>query len=64
MYCKEKENNRGSSLHDTFHDQAQQNPCLAVVHLDTLAQGVHLIPVYGSHCLHVELKYHQSLDIF
>ncbi|KAJ3793376.1 hypothetical protein GGU11DRAFT_691904, partial [Lentinula aff. detonsa] len=47
-----------------FHDQAQENPCLAVVHLDTLARGVHLIPVYGSQRLPVELKYYQSLDVF
>ncbi|KAE9403476.1 hypothetical protein BT96DRAFT_1016915 [Gymnopus androsaceus JB14] len=47
-----------------FHDQAQRNPCLAVVHLDTLVRGVHLVPVYGSRSLPAELKYYQSLDVF
>lgn len=47
-----------------YYDQAQRNPCLAVVHLDTLVQGVHLIPVYGLHSLPSQLEYHQSLDVF
>ncbi|KAJ3754049.1 hypothetical protein EV360DRAFT_96763 [Lentinula raphanica] len=42
----------------------QQNPCLAVVHLDTLIRAVHLIPVYGPHFIPSEVKFNHSLDIF
>ncbi|KAJ3914515.1 hypothetical protein F5877DRAFT_92682 [Lentinula edodes] len=47
-----------------FRDQAGRNPCLAVIHLDTLIRAVHLIPVYGSHPLPSELQFHQSLQAF
>ncbi|KAF5382367.1 hypothetical protein D9757_009785 [Collybiopsis confluens] len=49
-----------------FYDQAgqQQSPCLAVVHLDSLVRGVHLIPVFGSQPIPSELRFHQSLDLF
>ncbi|KAJ3760657.1 hypothetical protein EV360DRAFT_39300 [Lentinula raphanica] len=45
-------------------NRREQNPCLAVVHLDTLIRGVHLIPVYGSHPIPSEVKFNHSLDIF
>ncbi|KAJ3793943.1 hypothetical protein GGU11DRAFT_847438 [Lentinula aff. detonsa] len=65
MYGQRRDSKTGLwRVRPAFHDQAQQNPCLAVVHLDTLARGVHLIPVYGSQRLPVELKYYQSLDVF
>ncbi|KAJ3998883.1 hypothetical protein F5050DRAFT_1566185 [Lentinula boryana] len=49
-----------------FHNQdhQQRSPCLAVIHLDSLLRGVHLIPVYGSQAIPSELKHHQSLDVF
>ncbi|KAJ3858507.1 hypothetical protein EV359DRAFT_75846 [Lentinula novae-zelandiae] len=47
-----------------FRDQAGRNPCLAVIHLDTLIRAVHLLPVYGSHPLPSELQFHQSLQAF
>ncbi|KAJ3711704.1 hypothetical protein C8R42DRAFT_728400 [Lentinula raphanica] len=47
-----------------FWDQAQRKPCLAVVHLDALVRAVHLIPVFGSQALPIELEHHQSLDVF
>ncbi|KAJ3780096.1 hypothetical protein GGU10DRAFT_397875 [Lentinula aff. detonsa] len=41
-----------------------RSPCLAVIHLDSLLCGVHLIPIYGSQAVPSELKHHQSLDAF
>ncbi|KAJ3760778.1 hypothetical protein EV360DRAFT_93378 [Lentinula raphanica] len=47
-----------------FRDQARQNPCLAVVHLDALIHSVHLIPVFGSQALPADLQPHHSLNVF
>ncbi|KAF9061853.1 hypothetical protein BDP27DRAFT_1484790 [Rhodocollybia butyracea] len=48
-----------------FHDSRKQRPCLAVVHLNTLIHGVHLIPVYGPQAVPANgLKYYHSLDVF
>ncbi|KAJ3748188.1 hypothetical protein EV360DRAFT_57070 [Lentinula raphanica] len=47
-----------------FRDQARQNPCLAVVHLDALIRSVHLIPVFGSQALPADLQPHHSLNVF
>ncbi|KAJ3859044.1 hypothetical protein EV359DRAFT_75730 [Lentinula novae-zelandiae] len=40
------------------------NPRFAVVHLDALVRGVHLIPVYGSEPIPLGLDFQQSLDVF
>ncbi|KAE9394182.1 hypothetical protein BT96DRAFT_828040 [Gymnopus androsaceus JB14] len=47
-----------------YHDNAQQHhPHLAVIHLETVLQGIHLIPVY-KHCpVPYQLKYYNSLDV-
>ncbi|KAJ3927298.1 MAG: hypothetical protein NXY57DRAFT_965615 [Lentinula lateritia] len=42
----------------------QQDPRFAVVHLDALVRGVHLIPVYGSEPIPLGLDFQQSLDVF
>lgn len=48
-----------------FYDQRKQIPCLAVVHLDSLLRGVHLIPVYGAKPVPAHgLHYYHSLDVF
>lgn len=45
----------------TFYDQNKRNPCLVVVHLDTLLRGAHLIPVYGAKPVPVHgLHYYHS----
>ncbi|KAE9396973.1 hypothetical protein BT96DRAFT_958047 [Gymnopus androsaceus JB14] len=48
-----------------YNGQDKQNPCLAVVHLDTLVHGVHLMPVYGDCPVPTNgLKHYHSLDVF
>lgn len=37
---------------------------ISVVHLDSLLQGMHLIPVYGSHLIPHKFDYTYSLDCF
>ncbi|KAF8962421.1 hypothetical protein BDZ97DRAFT_1662882 [Flammula alnicola] len=37
---------------------------LAVIHLDTIARGAHLLPVYGSSFLPEDFHFSQSLDVF
>ncbi|KAF8075750.1 hypothetical protein FPV67DRAFT_1406519 [Lyophyllum atratum] len=37
---------------------------LAVVHLDSIARGAHLLPVFGSHSLPQDFHFSQALDAF
>ncbi|EIW82006.1 hypothetical protein CONPUDRAFT_54522 [Coniophora puteana RWD-64-598 SS2] len=39
-------------------------PNMAVIHLDSISRGAHLIPVYGTATLPEELQFHDSLDAF
>lgn len=48
----------------SFIDTQQRQPHLAVVHLDTLLRGIHLIPYYGSNPIPRSLKFYHSLDLF
>ncbi|KAE9388500.1 hypothetical protein BT96DRAFT_836169, partial [Gymnopus androsaceus JB14] len=48
-----------------YHDNARlHRPHLAVIHLETILRGIHLIPVYGYSPVPRQLKYHNSLDVF
>ncbi len=47
-----------------YQDARQLRPNLAVIHLDTLVRGVHLIPVYGSQPVPLKLKHYQTLDLY
>ncbi|KAF5362702.1 hypothetical protein D9758_011703 [Tetrapyrgos nigripes] len=48
-----------------FRDpQRRQHPQLAVIHIDTLLRGVHLIPKYDSKAIPSEVKHYHSLDLF
>ncbi|KAJ4476523.1 hypothetical protein C8R41DRAFT_897202 [Lentinula lateritia] len=45
-------------------EHQQRDPSLAVIHLDALVRGVHLIPVYGSEPVPIRLEFHQSLEVY
>ncbi|KAJ3804333.1 hypothetical protein F5876DRAFT_83350 [Lentinula aff. lateritia] len=45
-------------------ERQQRDPSLAVIHLDALVRGVHLIPVYGSEPVPIRLEFHQSLEVY
>lgn len=48
-----------------YYDSSRlQRPHLAVIHLDTILRGIHLIPVFGSRPIPRQLKYYNSLDVF
>ncbi|KAE9400903.1 hypothetical protein BT96DRAFT_1095902 [Gymnopus androsaceus JB14] len=42
----------------------QHHPHLAVIHVDALLRGAHLIPVYGLSPIPRSLKFYDSLDLF
>ncbi|KAJ3999966.1 hypothetical protein F5050DRAFT_1563996 [Lentinula boryana] len=53
------------SVRPSFLDTRQYHPHLAVVHLDTLLRGIHLMPMYGSQPLpRYDMNHYNSLDIF
>ncbi|KAG6888151.1 hypothetical protein C0992_009495 [Termitomyces sp. T32_za158] len=43
---------------------ARHRHTLAVIHIDTIARGVHLLPIYGSNFLPESFHFSQSLDAF
>ncbi|KAJ7078723.1 hypothetical protein B0H15DRAFT_1025784 [Mycena belliarum] len=45
-----------------FYGNGQK--CLAIVHLDSIARGAHLLPVYGSGLLPEDFHFSYSLDAF
>lgn len=48
-----------------YNGQNKRSPCVAVVHLDTLVRGVHLMPVYGDSPVPSSgLKHYHSLNVF
>ncbi|KAF9062541.1 hypothetical protein BDP27DRAFT_1385119 [Rhodocollybia butyracea] len=48
----------------SYLDGHQLCPHLAVIHLDSILRGIHLMPVYGSNAIPPGLKYYNTLDIF
>jgi hypothetical protein len=42
----------------------QRRPNLAVVHLDTVVRGSHLLPLYGHSALPEDFHYSRALDAF
>ncbi|KAJ3793604.1 hypothetical protein GGU11DRAFT_691480 [Lentinula aff. detonsa] len=50
----------------SYLDARQHRPHLAVLHLDSLLRGIHLIPIYGSRALPRSqgLAHYNSLDVF
>ncbi|KAF5346583.1 hypothetical protein D9758_013464 [Tetrapyrgos nigripes] len=47
-----------------YRNRRYENPSLAVIHLDTILRGVHLLPVYGVNPIPPNLHYSLSLDVF
>ncbi|KAL0564347.1 hypothetical protein V5O48_017700 [Marasmius crinis-equi] len=47
-----------------YRDAARRRPHLAVIHVDTLFRGLHLVPMYGSQPVPSAVKFHQSLDLY
>ncbi|THU81212.1 hypothetical protein K435DRAFT_873567 [Dendrothele bispora CBS 962.96] len=48
----------------SYYGTSSQHPSLAVVHIDTILRGVHILPVYGRNLIPSRLHYSMSLDIF
>ena len=45
------------------HDRHGQ-PTIAVINIDSIAQGAHLLPVYGSSWVPDDFSHHNALDCF
>ncbi|KAJ3742783.1 hypothetical protein DFH05DRAFT_1495496 [Lentinula detonsa] len=54
------------TVRPSYLDARQHRPHLAVLHLDSLLRGIHLIPIYGSRALPRSqgLAHYNSLDVF
>ena len=51
-------------VHPTYKDAAKRQPHLAVIHVNTIFHGLHLVPVYNSQSVPCVLKFYHSLDLY
>lgn len=64
-YGRSQDPNTGLWIVRPAYRDSRQRCChLAVIHLDTLLRGVHLIPNYGPYPLNRAVKFYHSLDAF
>ncbi|KAF9060636.1 hypothetical protein BDP27DRAFT_1236534 [Rhodocollybia butyracea] len=64
-YSRDRDSKTGLwIIRPSYLDVQQLCPHLAVIHLDSVLRGLHLIPVYGSNAIPAGLKHYSSLDIF
>ncbi|KAK1233232.1 hypothetical protein PQX77_003616 [Marasmius sp. AFHP31] len=48
----------------SYRDARKTRKHLAVIHLDTMVRGVHLIPIFGASRVPRSLKYYNTLDVY
>ncbi|KAK1233420.1 hypothetical protein PQX77_003424, partial [Marasmius sp. AFHP31] len=47
-----------------YHDSRKTRRHLAVIHIDTMLRGIHLIPIFGTTTVPRSLKYYHTLDVY
>ncbi|KAL0059223.1 hypothetical protein AAF712_014031 [Marasmius tenuissimus] len=50
--------------YQSYLDARRRRPHLAVIHIDTILRGIHLVPVYGNGRVPRSLKFYRSLDAY
>ena len=63
LHDKEPDCDTGMWTVQLEHDRWGQ-PTVEVVNIDTISQGAHLLPVYGSSQIPDDFSYHEVLDSF
>ncbi|KIK94060.1 hypothetical protein PAXRUDRAFT_143704, partial [Paxillus rubicundulus Ve08.2h10] len=46
----------------SFLDNSSRN--LAVIHIDSIVRGAHLLPIYGTEVVPEHVTFHNSLDLY
>ncbi|KAJ8077347.1 hypothetical protein PM082_001777 [Marasmius tenuissimus] len=52
------------AVRPAYLDARKRRPHLAVIHIDTILRGIHLVPIYGNGRVPRSLKFYQSLDAY